>query len=187
MNDSNPAWPWFRISHFGQKTLLTQSPYRFHDTSSFIAIVKKEIPDISAGAVAYLEEAVGAFYAGCLLAACVMVGVAAEAEFLKLIEVASASPVHGAAFSPVQKPTFIRQKITKFQSILKPLAPTLPQSAVEDFDINIGMIQSVLRIARNEAGHPTAGAPPEREQVYVFLQLFIPFARQLMRLRSVLS
>jgi hypothetical protein len=48
------------------------------------------------------------------------------------------------------------------------------------------MIQSVLRIARNEAGHPTA-ATPQREQVYVYLQIFVPFARQLMRLRMVLA
>jgi hypothetical protein len=36
MDDSNPAWPFFRLSHFGQQSLLSQSPYRFHDTNSFI-------------------------------------------------------------------------------------------------------------------------------------------------------
>jgi hypothetical protein len=40
--------------------------------------------------------------------------------------------------------------------------------------------------ARNDAGHPNT-ARPQREQVYVFLQLFIPFARQLMRLRYELA
>ena len=83
---------------------------------------------------------------------------------------------------------FIRQKITKFQTALKPLldSRTLPQEAVEDLDTNFAMIQSVFRIARNDAGHPTAAAP-SREQVYVYLQLFIPFARQLMRLRDALA
>jgi hypothetical protein len=187
LNDSNPTWPWFRLSHFGGKALTTQSPYRFHDTSSFITIVRKEVPDISAEAVAYLDEAVAAFYADCLLASVVMLGVAAEAEFLRLIDVAARSAKHAATFAPVQKPFFIRQKITRFQTALKPLIAKLPQSAVEDFDTNVAMIQSVLRIARNEAGHPTATAPPQREQVYVFLQLFIPYARQLMRLRAVLK
>jgi hypothetical protein len=72
LNDSNPAWPWFRLSHYGQNALLTQSPYRFHDTTSFLNLVKTEIPDVSAEAVAYLDEAVAAFYADCLLASCVM-------------------------------------------------------------------------------------------------------------------
>ena len=84
-DDPNNMWPWFRLSHFGQKTLQIQSPYRFHDTTSFIAMTKREVPDISPEATAYLEEAVAAFYAGCLLASCVMLGVAAEAEFLRLI------------------------------------------------------------------------------------------------------
>jgi hypothetical protein len=63
---------------------------------------------------------------------------------------------------------------------------TLPQEAVEDLDTNFAMIQSVLRIARNEAGHPTV-TKLQREQVYVYLQLFVPFARQLMRLRAALA
>lgn len=81
-NSFNPTWPWFRLSHFGQQHLKSSSPYRFHDTTSFLTIVRKEVPDISPEAAAYLEEAVAAFYAGCLLASCVMLGVAAEAEFL---------------------------------------------------------------------------------------------------------
>jgi hypothetical protein len=186
MNDSNPMWPFFRLSHFGEQTLQNQSPYRFHDTSSFVAMVKKEVPDIPPDSVAYLDEAVAAFYAGCLLASCVMLGVAAEAEFIRLVDVAANSAVHGSAFAPVQKATLIRQKITKFQNSIKPLLPSLPKDAAEDLDTNLTAIQSVLRIARNDAGHPTA-AKLEREQVYVFLQLFVPFARQLMRLRKALK
>jgi hypothetical protein len=112
MNDANPMWPWFRLSHFGQKTLQNQNPYRFHDTTSFLAIVRKEVPDISSEAVAYLDEAVAAFYAGCLLASCVMLGVAAEAEFLRLVDAATSSSTYSGTFAPVSKSQFIRGKIT---------------------------------------------------------------------------
>ena len=71
-NDANPGWPWLRLSRFGRHALLTTSPYRFHDTNSFLRLVKTDIPDISPEAVTYLEEAVAAFYADCLLACCVM-------------------------------------------------------------------------------------------------------------------
>jgi len=111
-------------------------------------------------------------------------GVAAEAEFLRLVDVASKGK-HAAKFAAAMKPLFIRQKIEKFQAALTPLVKGLPKEATEDLDTNFAMIQSVLRVARNEAGHPTT-ASPEREQVYVFLQLFAPFARQLMRLRQAL-
>lgn len=48
-------------------------------------------------------------------------------------------------------------------------------------------IQSAIRIARNESGHPTGAKPPTREQVYMWLVIFVPFARQLMRLRKELA
>ena len=177
LNNSNPDWPWFRLSHFGDRALKTESPYRFHDTGSFISLVKAEIPDISPVGVIYLEEAVTAFYAGCLLACSVMLGVAAESEFLRLLDVASRNAFHGPKFAQAAKQNVIRQKIIKFQDSLKPLLSALPKSAVEDFDTNFAMIQSVLRMARNDAGHP-ASANPQREQVYVYMQLFVPFARR---------
>jgi hypothetical protein len=185
LNDSNPAWPFFRLSRYGQEALQSQSPYRFHDISSFLRLVKREVPDLSDEAQEYLEEAVAAFYADCLLASCVMLGVAAEAEFLRLVDIA-AKGKHSTKFASATKPVFIRQRVEKFQASLAPLVKALPREATEDLDTNFAMIQSVLRVARNEAGHPTA-ANPEREQVYVFLQLFVPFARQLMRLRQALA
>lgn len=186
MNNSNPTWPWFRLSHFGKAALQSQAPYRFHDTSSYLAMVKREVPDISPEAVAYLDEAVAAFYAGCLLASCVMLGVAAEAEFLRLIDVATASAQHGRLFSSVTRERVIRGKIDKMQAGLEQIKSSLPRDAIEDLGTNFLAIQSVLRIARNDAGHPSP-AHPEREQVYVYLQLFVPFARQLMRLRAALA
>lgn len=185
LNNSNPAWPFFRLSHYGQKALTQQSPYRFHDTKSFLQLLLREVPDLSREAQGYLEEAVATFYAGCLLSSCVMLGVAAEAEFLRLVDVAS-NGKFATNFAAAAKPLFIRQKIDKFQVALTPLVNALPKEAMEDLNTNFTMIQSVLRIARNEAGHPTA-ANPEREQVYVFLQLFVPFARQVMRLRQALA
>ena len=185
LNDSNPAWPFFRLSRYGQDALRYESPYRFHDTSSFRRMVLREVPDLSDEAQEYLEEAVAAFYAGCLLASCVMLGVAAEAEFLRLVDISSKGK-YAAKFASATKPIFIRQKIEKFQAAITPLVRELPKEATEDLDTNFAMIQSVLRVARNEAGHPTT-ANPEREQVFVFLQLFVPFARQLMRLRQALT
>jgi len=65
-------------------------------------------------------------------------------------------------------------------------AKTLPHDAVEDLDTNFAQIQSVLRITRNDAGHANT-TKIQREQVYVNLQLFVPFARQLMKLRAALK
>jgi hypothetical protein len=187
LNTSNPGWPWLRLSRFGTQTLESQSPYRFHDTSGFLRILQSEVPDIGAETVVYAEEAVATFYAECLLSTCVMLGVAAENEFLRLLQVASANPIHRSKFLPILKIPFIRTKISKFQEALRPLTGSLSKATTEDLDTNLNSIQSVLRIARNEAGHPSGARPPTREQAYVFLQLFVPFAKQLMRLRNELG
>jgi hypothetical protein len=93
-----------------------------------------------------------------------MLGVAAEAEFMRLVDVAASSTMYGHTFAPAQSPRWIRQKITKFQECLKPLLPTLPREVTEDLDTTLLPIQSVLRIARNDAGHP-ATTKLQREQV----------------------
>jgi hypothetical protein len=185
LNTSNPGWPCLRLSRFGRQAL--KSSLRFHDTSSFLKILHGAVPDISPEAVLYLEEAVATFYADCLLSTCVMLGVAAEAEFLRLVDVAAASATHGTRFAPAKNLTFIKQKITRFQELLKPIIGALSRESTEDLDTNLNAIQSVIRIARNDAGHPSGANPPSREQVYVSLQLFVPFARQLMKLRREMA
>ena len=187
LNDNNEMWPWFRLTQYAQTTLAAQSPYRFHDTGSYLGLVRKSAPDISSEAVPYLEEAVATFYADCVLASCVMLGVAAEIEFLRLIAVGAANQTHGASFVKADKERTIRQKILKFQSGLGALPQALLEKAGEDLDTHLTAVQSILRVARNEAGHATIAKPPTREQVYVYLQLFIPFAEQVGKLRQALG
>jgi hypothetical protein len=186
-DDNHEAWPWFRLSHYGARTLLNQSPFRFHDAASYLGLVKTEVPDISSEALTYLDEAVATFYSDCLLASCVMLGVAAETEFLSLVRVGRANRSHAPLFEKADKERTIRQKILKFQNGLKSLPTELLEQAGEDIETHLNAIQSVLRVARNEAGHVTTAKPPSREQVYVFLQLFIPFAKQLAQLRVALG
>lgn len=186
LDDNNPQWPWFRLSRFGESEDARQ-PFRFHDTGSYLAMILKTVPDLLPAAKMYLEEAVAAFYSGCFLAATVMLGVAAEAEFLRLIDVASANGTLGKSFDQAKKERFIRAKIEAFRKGLAPHLKTLSNAATEDLDINLNAVQSIIRIARNEAGHPSGARPPSREQVYVNLQLFAPYADQVGRLRKELA
>jgi hypothetical protein len=187
LNDSNEEWPFFRLTQYAKSTLAAQNPYRFHDTGSYLGLVRKSVPDISAKAVPYLEEAIATFYADCLFASCVMLGVAAEIEFLRLIAVGVANQTYGASFAKADKERTIRQKILKFRNGLGALPQALREQAREDLDTHLTAIQSILRVARNEAGHATIAKPPTREQVYVYLQLFIPFAEQVGKLRQALG
>lgn len=186
LNASNPGWPWLRLSRFGERA-LQQSPYRFQDSAGFMKRLHAEVSDLSPDAVIYLEEAVAAFYADCLLSACVLLGIAAEIEFLRLLEVAKSNAAYGKHFSRIGDGLYIRTKMTRFQEAIKPALGFLGKSATEDLENNFTVTHSIISIARNESGRSPGSDPPTRDQVYVYLRLFIPFARQLMRLRHQLS
>jgi hypothetical protein len=113
--------------------------------------------------------------------------VAAEWEFLRLIDVAKKSATFGKSFDAAAKEKFIRGKIEAFRRGLAPHLKTLPNTVIEDLDINLNAVQSIIRIARNEAGHPSDAPPPSREQVYINLQMFVPYAVQVGRMRKALA
>ena len=183
---SNPNWPWFRLSRFGEYA-LQHSPYRFHNKAGFMKAVRSEAADLSPVAALYLKEAITAFYTDCLLSTCVMLGIAAESEFLRLLEVARNSKTFGKHFTRIGEGLTIRAKIWRFAEAIKPVANLLPKGATDELSDTLNTIQSFIRTARNEAGQPSGANAPSREQVYVYLQLFIPCAEHMMRLRRELT
>lgn len=185
-NDMNQSWPSFRLSYNAKETLAKRSPYRFHDVNSYLKLVKAAAPDLAPVTEEYLAEAVATYYVERLLSACVMLGVAAEVEFLRLIEIGIASPAYASVFKTIDKEPTVRRKVVKFQMALTTLPKLLLQQSGEDLDMHINSIQSVLRVAQNKAGHALADRTPSRETVYVNLQMFVPFVGHVSRLRNAL-
>ena len=78
--------------------------------------------------------------------------------------------------------------MSRFQEAIKPILGLLPKAATEELENNLQR-HAVAPSHREETsrGSRRAANPPSRDQAYVYLQLFIPFAEQLMRLRHELS
>jgi hypothetical protein len=115
-----------------------------------------------------------------------MIGVAAEIEFLRLLDAGAANTTHSSLFAPAVAERQLRQKIIKFQAIIPLLPPTMLKQVGEDVATQINSIQSVLRIARNKAGHALSNRTPSREEVYILLQLFVHFVGHVERFRKQL-
>jgi hypothetical protein len=135
----------------------------------------------------YLEEAIATFYSDCLLSTCIMIGVAAEIEFLRLLDVGMANQNYSSLFKPVNSERTLRQKIVRFQRVPSSLPEPIRTSSGEDIETHVNTIQSILRVSRNDAGHALADKTPNREQVYVYLQLFAPSVGHITRLRQALT
>ena len=180
-NDSNQKYPFFRISHYGQKILANQETYFFYDVSSYEQVIKKEVSEIDDTTLIYLKEAMQAFRVGCLLSSSVMLGVATEHTFLLLMEIIDLNLEHKPIATAVNKEKTILRKINKFKNKLEPQIRTLPPEIREDLDTCFSGILSVIRNYRNQSGHPT-GKIINREQMYVLLNLFISYCKKMYQL-----
>ncbi len=180
-DDSNPAFPFFRVSRTGRDIIQNQGIYFFHDVSSYSELLRKEVPDLNPVTLLYLQEAMQAFRAGCMLSATVMLGVAAEHSFLQLLERLEDSLTLRQLFKGVFPERTILGKFNKFRRVLEQNQKDLPAQIKEDLDTHFAGIQAVLRTFRNQSGHPT-GQIVEREQVYILLQLFIPYCKKMYQL-----
>ncbi len=181
---SNPGWPWLRLSRFGE-CALQHGAYRFHNKLGFMKALRSETIDVSRDAVVYLREAISAFYMDCLLAACVMLGIAAESEFLRVLEAAKRSRIYGQHFSRIGDGLTVHAKALRFREAVTAALSLQSEPASRDLDDALIAFHAFLRSGRSEAGQ--SGSAPSRDQVFVYLQLFIPFAEQLTRLRRRLT
>jgi hypothetical protein len=181
-NDGNRDFPWFRPTRLGQRAFESSGVFLVHDISGYERTIRAELPSLSDVTMLYLQEAMQAFRSGCILSSTVMLGVAAEHEFLRLLEAVESGP-YSSAYSSVSKERTILQKIMKFRNLLEPNLKALPGQLREDLDTQFLGIQSLIRNFRNESGHPT-GKTVSREQVFVLLQLFIPYCKKLYALRA---
>jgi len=181
----NPCWPWLRLSRFGEYA-LQHGPYRFHNKAEFMKAFHSDAIDLSPESIVYLREAVTAFYTNSLLSACVTLSIAAECEFLRLLDVAQNSKTYAIYFARIGDGLGIRSKISRFREAIRPMLTLLSKSTANELDNTLNTMQSFIRTVRNESDQPSGANPPSRDQVYVYLQLFIPFAEQLMRLRREL-
>lgn len=184
-DNSNPNFPFISVSAHGKKIIENENVYFFHDLSSYETALKENINDIDGTTLIYLKEAMQSFLSGCLLSSSVMLGVASEHTFLKLLETIEQNITYRETFKNVYEQRTILQKLNKFKNILTVEMNSrnilLPPEIKEDLDTNFVSIMSTIRTFRNESGHPT-GKIISREQCYVNLNLFIPYCKKMYQL-----
>jgi hypothetical protein len=175
-DEFNNSFPFFRVTSWGEKAIRESDTYFITDTAVFESRVKSEIPKIDDITILYLKESFQAFRSGCLISSAVMLGVSAEHLFQLLLDQLESDKNQSSRFSGVFKQRNILTKIENFKSLIAADKASFRQDIRESFDTQFLGIQSIIRIYRNESGHPT-GKVIDREQAFVNLRLFIPFAK----------
>ena len=135
LNDSNPNFPFCRVTEMGKRLAEGENGYFVHDVAGYEARIRLEIPKINETTLLYLKEALQAFRSECILSATVMLGVATEHTFLLLLEAIEGNPKYQSKFAPVAKERGILRKLNKFHNILDSEIKILPGEVKEDLKL----------------------------------------------------
>jgi len=169
------AWalPSYFLSPHGRK-VLDNRDYEPHDPHGYLARLAAEVPAADPVVTAYLVEAVKAYHHQLNLASAAMLGCAAEKAVLNLIDVLKSritdAKARGRFAKDVDAAKWIKQKYDALMKHL-PVAVPMPKDLAERVDFALDGAFRALRLARNDAGHPTRGTI-ERELVHGNLVMF---------------
>lgn len=182
MNDSNPGWPWYRVTAQGRPTIDAGSPQPY-DRDGFIQHFRQMAPGADAIVDAYLVEAVVSFNSGCYRASAVMLGVASEQIVLLMIEAFTKALTDGGKKAAFEKELRAWQILNKYQALKSRLdlmvaAKKLPDDHVETVQTILGGVFELLRQYRNTAGHPNIPGALTADVVFINLRMFIEYARR---------
>lgn len=145
------------------------------------------VPDDSLAVLQYAREAVISYNHRCYLASAVMLGVASEAAFLETARSLGNSLPTGQGekfLKIVENPrTNYITKFIEFRKRVEPVKSRIPDELSDGMSLTLDSVLDLLRIYRNEAGHPT-GKQILREDAFISLQMFARYLQRLYALKA---
>jgi len=107
-----------------------------------------------------------------------MLGVASEQEFNRMLDVINDNDRVRDSFKRFLTAKNTLKRLENFRRVVESGTHDLPYSIRENLDSNLSGIGNIIRTFRNDSGHPS-GRIIEREQVYVLMNLFVAYVRQI--------
>lgn len=157
------------------------------DASNYIKNIK-EITDNDKNLMVYADEALHTYRAQCYLSTIVMLGVASESAFYQLGDAFLNWLAEGNEkenFSKILHNKKLRyiQKFTEFRKRLAAHIRNIDEELTDNLTLTLDAVLELLRINRNEAGHPT-GKIVNRHDAFVMLQIFPHYLKRLFQLKD---
>jgi len=156
------------------------------DSTRYMQRLLQAAPATSATAQQYLREALKSYEQECFLASSVMLGGAAEDTTLDVAtsfvswQGKSAERLKEVLENPRQ---FYVYKLQEFEKRLTAAKGSIPPELSENLELNITTVLQLIRLTRNDAGHPT-GKQIDREECHQNLVVYANAHRKLHRLKD---
>ena len=186
---TNNDLPFFHVTEKGEQILSSgiSTPY---DPDSYLKQLLEDIPNIDRVVVNYLEESLKTFRIGCYLSSTISLGCASEKVFLLLIESFKGSMSNEDSKAKFTKAIEGKTIKRQYDEFMKYYSSTFKQKLngdlKEGFDTTVLGVFEMIRMNRNDAGHPT-GKEIERDVLYANLIVFKTYIKKVYQLISWLS
>jgi len=181
-NELEPDFSYVSITAYG-KQVLESGELLPYDPEGYLTKLKTEIPSLDPIIEDYVFESLHAFQKGLMLSCAVMLGGASEKAFLIFLETftnAMTSPSEKNHFQRLQECNSIKRKFEQTKTKLMTIR-TLPQELSYELDFQFDGIFNLIRLARNEAGHPS-GRKIDREIAFAYLVSFRIYCKKIYEL-----
>ena len=176
----NDQLPFVRVTAYGEKC-IQEGAILPHDPDGYLGSLNKKMPGIDPIIMIYIGEALQTFRRGCYLATMLLLGCASEKAFLLLLDAmkeAIKNPESRGRFESRVQGVMISKKMEAFQRRLSSCKGDLPGNIKDGLDVMLDGIFTLIRINRNEIGHPT-GRIMERNETFGMLQMFVPYCKRI--------
>jgi len=179
-DENNPNFPYLSLTEFGKQVLESGQTLPY-DPDGYLKKLKIEIPNLDQTIEDYVSESLQAFLKGLMFACAVMLGVASEKAFLILLETftnALTNPTEKRRFQKLQECIKTKFKFEQMKTSLMRIKSTLPKELSDELEFQFDGIFNLIRLARNDAGHPT-GRRIERDMALAYLLSFRIYCKKI--------
>lgn len=180
LNEDNPSFPFLSITEHG-KTVLASSEILPYDPDGYLRKLKTDIPSLDPIIEMYVTESLQAYLRGLMFSSAVALGVASEKAFLLLLETFTRAILDAStksSFERLQDTFRTKHKFDQLKNKLMSIRGTLPPELSEDLESQFDGIFNLIRVTRNDAGHPT-GKKINRDDAFVNLRLFLVYCKRI--------
>jgi hypothetical protein len=178
--ETNPNFPFVSITEHGKKVLESGETLPY-DPDGYLRKLKTDIPNLDPIIEMYVTESLQAYLKGLMFSSAVALGVASEQAFLLLLDTftnAIKDPPTKSSFEKLQESIRTKHKFDQLKNKLMSIRGTLPRELSEDLESQFDGTFNMIRVTRNDAGHPT-GRKIERDVAFVNLRLFIIYCKKI--------
>jgi hypothetical protein len=183
-DSSNTDWPWLSLTRYGREVVASEGPTP-NDPQGYLGALSADRP-LDSTELRFASQALQAYLRNLPDAAAVMLGAAAEHLLtLVLLEIAANYPsdaekVYKAVAGPASK------SLAYLSGWVASRASMLPVLMEHQREIALGGIGQLIRLTRNEAGHPSGGSVT-RDVAFAMLQMYRSYREWLSLLRDLIS